>query len=89
MLHEAITSKKYIKVTLKVTACESSNGIEYERVDFYTCNNLDATELEDAISHISGCREMYHFLYDHGFGKGCFITICGCPESGEYDVELA
>ncbi|AYC17901.1 hypothetical protein DZA65_00996 [Dickeya dianthicola] len=89
MLHEAITGKKHVKVTLKVSYCESSNGIEYERVNFYTCNNLDAAALEDAISNIYGCRDMYHFLYDRDFGQGRFITICGCPESGEYDIELA
>jgi len=91
MLHKALTGNvktQKVDVRLNVLECESSTGVEFERVSFYTRSNLDAGALEEAISGIPGCREMYHFSYDHNTGEGTFITICGIPKSGEYDLEL-
>lgn len=81
------TSPK-LNVRLDVEDCESISGVEFERVSFYTRTNLSPDALEEAISGIPGCRELYHFEYDVSTGEGGFITICGVPKSGEYDVDF-
>lgn len=91
MLHNALTGnvkKQKVKVRLEVLECESSTGVEFECVNFYTRSSLNAAALEEAISDIPGCHELSHFSYDHDTGEGKFITVCGIPKSGEYDVEL-
>ncbi|WP_208951057.1 hypothetical protein [Rahnella sp. ChDrAdgB13] len=77
-----------VKVILAVTECESATGIEFDSVCFYTRANLNKEALEEAISHIYGCHDMFDFEYDRGFGQGGFILLCGGVEPGEYEIEL-
>lgn len=81
-------SSPKLNVGLDVKDSESISGVEFERVRFYTRTNLNPDALEEAISAIPGCRELYHFEYDHSTGEGGFITICGIPKTGEYDVDF-
>lgn len=89
MLHTALAPAfiaKHVKVVLKVEACESIQGIEYEIAQFQTETNLDIDLLKNEISNLPGCSVIFHFIYDPVTGKGNFISLDGVPISGEYEI---